>query len=443
MIWALPQDTEAEVCVVGGLLLDASKVAEVRDGVSVEDFFDPRCRAVYEAICKLVDGGASVDAVTIRPLLTAVENYDLAGGADWFSENILGGVPSAASVGIYTKQVRSAAMLRQAIQLCGAARERAFQPQTDTTDYLEWLEGEVYKLRRGLRGARLVHAGDAAGLVLAHAESILRDGSESGLMTGLASIDAATGGFQPGELIVLAGDTGSGKTALADTIARNTGADGKSVLLVSCEMMERERGKRLLQGQANVPGQYIRTPRRLQPAEWARLRQGQRDLEATGVYIYAGGTIRPSDVSLMARRVAVKEGRLDLVIVDYLQLLTPTGIAKGESYARTVGRMAWQLKTAAMELGIPLILLSQLNRAGLKEGKPPSKHDLKESGDVENHSSFVLLLHQPSKEGDSVWLKIDKSRDGAQTRWGKDRSDIVLRWRPETTSFFDDTPGQT
>ena len=438
-IVSIPSDREAELCVVAAMLVSEGCIPDVRVTLTAGDFYDHRAKAIFEAICALADAGKPCDLVTLRPLLTDRDNFDHCGGQGYI--DALQDVPSSAAVQHYAGQVKAASMLRQIMALGQQMQQEAMTPGADPETALGMMESGLNFLRGSGQIGQSIDLGEAVESVLQRCRDITEHGQQPGLMTGLSALDRVTGGFEAGELITLAGDTGSGKTALADTIARNAALAGKRVLLVSCEMNSRERGKRLLQAQSGVPGNFIRMPKSLQAQDWQALYEAASELAKLRLHIFARGMIRPCDIALEARRVASKAGGLDLVIVDYLQLLTPNEVIRNEASARTFGRMVWALKVLAMDMAVPVLMLSQLNRTGVKTGQAPNLHDLKESGDIENHSNAVLLLHHPADAGNSlaktVWLRVAKSRDGMVTAWPPNKLSITLGWRPEITSFYD------
>lgn len=435
---ALPQDRSAEAIIVGSMILDANCIAHVRASLTAADFFDLRARAIFGAVCRLNDDDKPIELPTLQPLLSRQEPFDLAGGQDYVEHGCME-VPDTGSHAYYTSLIKEMSILRGIIAACDASRLEALAPNANCNALASDLTETISKLIAG-QGGKSVTFREATSNVLTAAKDTADNGTPPGLLFGIDTVDRVLGGARPGELITLAGGPGSGKTALADTIARNLATTGKTVLIVSAEMTSDERGKRLLQGESGVAGQKIRFAKSLDHADWDSLYRAQATLAATKGFILSRGTIRPREILAEAKRIKSIAKGLDLVVVDYLQLLTPDDIGKGESTARTIGKMAWQMKAMAMDLAVPIILLSQLSRAGLKGENPPGMHDLKESGDIENHSNAVLLLHHPDEStpqefGRSVWLKVAKSRDGFTTNWPPYKPNISLAWYPETTTF--------
>jgi replicative DNA helicase len=437
-IAALPCDRDAEAIVAGCMILDDRALAHIRAALIPGDFFDIRARAIFGAVCKLADAGQPIELPTLLPLLTRDVAFDLAGGEDYIVNGCMP-VPDTSSHAYYTTRVKEMSILRSIIGICDSRRTEALEPNADAVVLAVDMASQLGDLIAGM-GGNSVTFSEATQAVLTTARNMVEHDTPPGMLFGIEQVDRVLGGARPGELITLAGGPGSGKTALADTIARNLALAGKTILIVSAEMTSDERGKRLLQGQSGVPGQKIRFAKSLDHSDWDSLYRAQSLLAKTSGFILSRGTIRPRDILAEAKRIKSVAKRLDLIGVDYLQLLTPDDIAKGESTARIIGKMAWQMKALAMDLSVPVIMLSQLNRAGLKGENPPGMHDLKESGDIENHSNAVLLLHHPDETtpqefGRSVWLKVAKSRDGFTTNWPPYKPSITLAWYPETTTF--------
>jgi len=352
---------------------------------------------------------------------------------------LIEGTPTTANAEHYARIVREKSIARRLIALCADTTAKAHDGPDSIARLLAEHTSRAYDLAPKDGQAQAVSLAEALDDAMAHAARV-RDGTEPpGLMTGFAAVDRAMGGFAPGDLVTLAGDTSSGKTALAGCIAANIAQAGGRVLIVSREMQARELAKRLLQSAARVHGQRIRFARGLHEEDWRELGAAAEALRGLSIAIDTrSGTV--ADIALEAGKwSATWGGPLSLIVVDYLQLMKIEA-AKGENRAGAVGRFAWGLKGLAMDLSTPILMLSQLNRAGVIQGRPPNKHDLKESGDLENHSNAVLLLHRPADARPdpfgkfAVWCKVDKARDALVTPWTGPGA-VRLAWQPAYTRF--------
>lgn len=444
----LPIDKPAEQITLGSMLRTGDVVPKVRGILAPADFYLRQHQLVCQAIFDLAAAGKPLDiaavAMELRDRgqldeLASVE--DGIGGADYLTK-LYDETPSPWAVDHYAGLVKRKAQARAAISLLHEIEPELWDPQADAGDVLNGLQVRIYDLvcRDGRGG--VVTLGDAVGKVLERAERVNRGEEPPGLMTGFAEIDRATGGFGPGNLVTLAADTSTGKTALATSIAENVAGDGGPVLYVTREMEDEELAKRHLQADSGVEGWRIKFARALEPDDWTRLVTSAERLKALPVEIDTRSTT-VADVAVHARMLGAKYNRpLALIIVDYLQLMDyASAVANPRAgLAHQVGRFVWQLKGLAMDLGTPILLLSQLNREGVKRQGPPTMHNLRDSGEIENHSNVILLLYRPpdampAEDGSlEIWAKVAKARDGFTTAW-EGTSDIRLRWYGAITRF--------
>jgi len=448
ILW--PQDHAAEAACLGTVLQDGAE-AVVGLGLDTADFWTPEHAELWRVLVEMARAGQGIDLVTVsgellrRGLLDRIgrDKTDV-GGKDYLIDlTEAGGLQAAA----YAETVRECARRRRLIQAGRRLADRAAAPGRDTAAAIaaETLS-ELADVgnRRDRRGA-VVSAGQAVGEAVAHADAVARGDVPPGLMTGFRGIDVATSGLQPGDLWVVGAGTSVGKTAFALAVAAHAARAGEPVLIVSAEMTARQIGFRLLAMTSGVErGRLARG--NLDEHETSARDAAQREIAAWPLDILAkAATV--SEIRVRAGLAAARRGRLGLVVADYLQLLPPES---GDTRAQQIGGIAWGLKTLAMDLPSPVLLLSQLNRAGLRaadDTRPPALIDLKESGDVENHASVVLLLHLPADPVPDtagavpIWCRVAKARDGMVTPWPAPRGrdlvpgSITLRFRPECVRF--------
>lgn len=433
----VPQNLEAEICVLGSVILKPDALADVAY-LDADEFFRPAHRSIYQALRQLQADGKPIDLVSLSAELKRLNVLEQVGGNEYLVE-LAEGVPSACNAEYYASEVRDAAIRREAIVACGQAIQDLYGHEP-TQELLDALLGRLGASVRQKDHEKVLTVGQAAEMALEAARTAADGGPTKALKTGFASLDKATGGYLPGELWVVGGATGCGKTAFADSMTLNLARGGAKILICSAEMMSVERGKRLLQSESQVAGQRIKLPKNLSPEQWTELLRAQERLSKLAIGIYAKGSMTAADVCLQARRTSLEFDGLDLVVVDYIQLLTPEN--KAETRARAVGDIVWALKRLAMDMPVRVMALSQIRREGLKSGKPPSMYDLRESGDIENHANVVVLLHRPEnvpEDQPEVWAKLAKARDGIVTPWPDTypypRSCILLNWHAETTTF--------
>lgn len=432
----LPHDAEAEQVTLGAMALDTTARNVAAEILDATDFYMPKHRILFTAIIDLAASG-DVDLVLLSAALKQRGELEKIGGNDYLFE-LVEGTPSTANARHYAQLVKDKARLRRLIALCCEA-ERASYAGLATADELGGkLLQDLYGLATKQDNATMTLAA-AEGEALAHAEAVHTGNIPPGLMAGYAALDKPIGGFQPGELIVLAAGTGVGKTALACNISEHIAADGGPVLYVTREMGPRELGKRFLQARSGVAGQRIKLGD-LDTDAWTALHEARAASEPYAVTLDTrSGTV--AAIAMRARACAAGYGRpLALIVVDYLQLLSPPADVAREHSARKVGEIARRLKLLAVDLGTPILLLSQLNRESARDGRPPKLHQLRESGEIEQHSDVVILLHRPDEgDGDTgiapqVWAQVAKARDGMTTPW-EGPGQVRLTWRAEITRF--------
>lgn len=367
------------------------------------------------------------------------------GGAEYLGE--LGDYAFLSSnLEYYARQLRAKATLRSLLLLGNDISTSAKAPNADPQGLAEQYQQRLCELARPDNDhADVVTAGAAVDEAIARADRIAAGQESPGLMTGFQGIDDAVGGFQAGDLITVGAGTSVGKSSFAQTVAARVADDGGAVLIVSAEMPRMSIGGRLLQIVSGVSGGRLRTGNLNECEIESRAKARERIAKwRLGIYDHPATV---AEIAARSRVLATQWGGLSLIVVDYLQLLRPSG---GDTRAQEVSQVAWGLKQLAMLLACPVLMLSQLNRAGVRQAddeRPPSLHDLKESGDVENHSNTVLLLHRSNRAMPDtagavpIWCKVAKARDGAITPWpapaGKPEitGSITLRFRPELTRF--------
>lgn len=454
----IPADITLERHVLGILLVHgAEALVSVQHLVMPENFYTPAHAQLVAALLAMLQEGKPITPVTIvvelrhNGILDKIgQDPTEAGGIDYITQLAEYSGFDITNLRYNAEELHKLAMLRSMISTGAKMTSDAKAPGADAFELVERFTTELYDLHRGRTGGpgEVVGAGEAVKAAIARADRIAAGEESPGLASGFAAIDRATGGMQPGDLWTLGAATSIGKTALAHSMAVHVARNGGAVFIVSAEMGRESVANRLLQAVSGVSGGRLRTGN-LNEQELEARQVAAEEIAAWHLAIFDRSATAP-EIAIRAKMLAARWRRgLSLIVVDYLQLMKPTA---GDNRAQQVGGIAWGLKQAAMDLGCPVLMLSQLNRAGVKPGiaddeRPPSLFDLKESGDVENHSNAVLLLHRsaravPDTAGAMpVWCKVAKARDGMVTPWpaaaGKPPmpGSITLRFRPELTRF--------
>jgi replicative DNA helicase len=391
-----PQHLEAERGVLGSILLDNEVMHDIVVFLRTEDFYRDAHQVIYAAIRELYDKNKGIDAVTLVEELKLRGQFEQVGGDDTLTE-IVTSVPHAANGKYYAEIVKQKATNRQLIESATEIIRDGYSNQFTAQELLESAERKVFAIAEDqVRGDTLELKDvvkQAMDLIAVRAES--GGHAVTGLATGLIDLDAITQGFHPGQLIIVAARPSMGKTALALNICDHAGINLKvPVLFVSLEMGSQEIGERLLCARSRVDGHKLRTGVGLGNEHFKQLGKAYNEMCTSGtVYIDDTPARNMMQIAASARRVK-RRREIGLIMVDYIQLVDSDD--SRDSRQEQIAKISRRLKTLARELKVPIVALSQLNRAvESREDKRPRMADLRESGAIEQDADMVLLLHRP------------------------------------------------
>lgn len=400
----LPHNLEAEQALLGALLTDNRALENVGDIVRAEHFFAPVHQRIFDAVSKMVDRGQNADPVTLKPYFEKDAELEERGGAQYLAD-LAASVVTVINAPNYAKFIRDMATRRELISIGNDLVNEAFESDIDVSaqDCLEGAEAKLFQIGESGQGDRgFVTMRDATAAAIELAEKAFKsDGHVTGVTTGLKDLDKKLGGLQPSDLIILAGRPSMGKTALATTIAFNAadayrksgGTEGGIVGFFSLEMSADQLATRLLSDLAEISGDRIRRGE-FSKDDFHRLAEQSTHLAQVPLYIDDTAALSITAVRTRARRMKRKHG-LDLLVVDYLQLLRGTGSRQSENRVLEVSEITRGLKAIAKELAIPVIALSQLSRAvESREDKRPQLSDLRESGSIEQDADVVMFVYR-------------------------------------------------
>ena len=430
-----PQAAEAEVNLLGGVMQDSNVLSDVISLLNPDDFYQERHKIIWEVLQKLSQMNTPIDEVTLQNALEKEGKLEAVGGVEYLLK-LIESVASGANARYHAETIQKNAVLRRLINLSNEAIREAEDPTAEPDEIISKVEGSVMSLAEKQVKNSLRPAGDVVQEVLKAVEN-RRDGL-SGCPTGFTDLDRLTNGLQPSDLIILAGRPGMGKSAFALTLASNSSINyGKKVAFFSLEMGAEQLMQRIICSMAGLELSKFRAGH-LNRDEFAKLPgTASRIVQANSLYVDDNLDLGIMELLSKCRSLKRKVG-LDLVIVDYLQLMK-TG--KEENRAVAVGAISRGLKVLAKDLKIPVIALAQLSRKtedradAVRGGKTrPQLSDLRESGSIEQDADMVWFIERPfyrshdEADKNKAQLLVAKHRNGAT-------ADIDLTWIPQYTKF--------
>jgi replicative DNA helicase len=403
-----PHSVEAEQAVLGSLMLDNRTWDTIADRLLASDFYRRDHQLIFEAIAELAAKGEPSDAVTLSERLERKGQTDDTGGLVYLA-GLVRDTPSAANVRAYADAVRERSTLRQLIHVGGEIASSAYDPEgREAGEIVDEAERRVFEIAesRNKTGSGFVSLKDDLGPVIDRLDMLAQHKGElTGVSTGFTRLDQMTAGLQKGDLIVIAGRPSMGKTTFAINIAENAafGPKKAKVGVFSMEMSREQLAFRMISSLGRVDQTHLRVGN-IGDEEWSRINSAIAMMKSAQIFIDDTGALTPTDVRARARRLKREHG-LDLIVLDYLQLMQVAGTK--ENRATEISEISRSLKALAKELAVPLIALSQLNR-GVEQrtDKKPVMSDLRESGAIEQDADLIMMIYR-----DEVYNK-DTTRKG-------------------------------
>lgn len=415
-----PHSIEAEQAVLGGLLMNHAVWENISESVSEHDFYRLEHREIFHAIVILQEQDQVYDIVTVAEWLENHQKIDAVGGASYIAK-LTAMTHGVSNINAYAKIIRNRSILRQLIQATNKISEDIFNPQGKTNaQILESAEKAIFAIseQESVRHKSYSFIKDLVVSAMEKIDELFhRDNHIIGVSSGFDSLDEKTAGLQAGELIVIAGRPSMGKTALAINIAEHAVIKEKlTVAVFSMEMPGESLAMRMLSSLARVDQQKIRTGR-LQDADWPRLSSAVALLQDAKLFIDDTPALTPLEISTRCRRIHRDCKGIDLVVVDYLQLMQVSGT--NENRATEISEISRSLKAMAKELNVPVIALSQLNRSlEQRPNKRPIMSDLRESGAIEQDADVIIFIYrdvvynEDTEEKGKAEILIAKQRNG-------------------------------
>ena len=388
-----PHSEEAELAVLGSMLSSKDAVSKSIQWLTPDVFYKDAHGKIFAAMELLFDKGEPVDTVSVIDLLKKNKELESVGGT-YFVTGLVESVPTAAHVERYSKIVMEKALLRSLITLSHSIAKEAYEDSQDVADILDTVEQSIFSITQNRLKGGFTQINDIVVDALEKLEIIrASDSSVIGVPSGLLDLDDITSGFQDGDLIIIAGRPGMGKTALALSMIRNAALEADvGVGMFSLEMANHQLAMRLLCAEARVDSHFVRTGK-LPAKLWKNLGLSAGDLEKAPIYLDDSPALTVLELRAKARRLKA-EHNIGMIVVDYLQLMQgPRGVENRQQEISVISR---SLKALAKELSIPVVALSQLSRAVEQRAeRKPQLSDLRESGAIEQDADVVIFLNRP------------------------------------------------
>ncbi|MBM7557606.1 replicative DNA helicase [Halanaerobacter jeridensis] len=429
-----PSSEEAEKSTLGSMLLDREAIPTAVESLEPEDFYWQKHATIYNAICQLFDKGDPVDLVTLSEKLREEDKLEEIGGASYIT-SVVNSVPTAANIKHYAEIVEEKSILRRLIKTSNQISKLGYKDEGEVDDLLDQAESLIFEVSE----KRSVKEFSGIKDVLMDTFDDLEELHETqedvtGVPTGFRDLDKMTSGFQESDLIIIAARPSMGKTALALNIGQYAAVEeDTSVAIFSLEMSKSQLVQRMLCSEAQVNSHRLRTGQ-LRDTDWRRLSQAAGRLGESDIFIDDTPGITVMEMRAKARRIKAEHG-LDLILIDYLQLMQGSGGA--ESRQQEVSKISRSLKGLGRELNVPVVSLSQLSRAvEQRNDKRPQLSDLRASGSIEQDADVVAFIYRdeyynPDTEKKGITeIIVGKQRNGPV-------GTVELAFQKEYTKFVD------
>ncbi len=413
-----PQALDAEKALLGAIMLRPECMYDITDLVSSASFYVDKHRIIYQAMHDLFSKSDPIDVLSVSARLKATKDHDRIGGSSYLAD-LVNTVPATTNVNHYADLVQKAATLRSVIHAADKIAELGYDESRDIEEVLDAAEKSIYDITNAPSSHKFVSMREELGTAWERIDHLHKSDSEHrGIPTGFRDLDNLLAGFQKSDLIILAARPSMGKTAFALDIARQTAIQhGTTVGIFSLEMASQQLVDRMLSAEARVDAWKLRTGKLTTDQEFEQVREGIDRLSSAPIFI----DDKPANNILAMRSVArrlKREHGLGLIVVDYLQMMAPTGKHSGDSLVQQTTEISRSLKTLARELEVPVLALSQLSRAVEQRGGKPRLSDLRDSGSIEQDADVVMFIHREDKvnrdmeKTNIAEILIEKHRNG-------------------------------
>lgn len=433
----LPHSIQAEQSVLGSALYGSEQLAAAVSDLTVEDFYDPKHRLIYDSILSLTERNEVCDILTVTDYLESNSQIGQAGGYEYIA-SLPDKTPILANYPQYIEVVLNHSEKRQLIFALDEIISLCYSSNEDASTLIQLAAQKIYQIRESSDNIGFERIGVVLRERIRELEERASGKALQQLMTHYPSIDSIVGGLRKGGLYILASRPGVGKSSLSLNIGHNVASfENATVAIFSLEMSKAEVATRILISRSLMPLQKLETLRMKDEASWQQIGKALGDLYNKKIFIDDRSAITAMEIHARCRQLQLQQS-LDLVIVDYLQLMgSASRRSLAENRQQQIAEISRTLKVMARELDVPVIALSQLNREIDKSGRQPRLADLRESGSIEQDADVVMFLHKPadgdedfSEEVMDVEFIVEKNRQG-QTR------KTILEFKPELMTFYE------
>lgn len=416
-----PQDVEAEQAILGSIMLKPECINDILDSISSQCFYAQKHRIIYETMLELFSKSDPIDLLTLTSKLKEKKLIEKVGGSGYLTE-LVNTVPSAANVVYYSEIVQKKFLMRNLIDAANEISQLGYSEHEEIGELLDAAEKRVFAVTNLLNASDFVSLTDELNEAYERFESLHNSDTDlRGVPSGFKALDHKLSGFQKSDLILLAARPSTGKTALALDIARKTATEyNHAVLIFSLEMSSQQLVDRMLAAESRVDAWKLRTGKIRSEKEFSQLRDALDRLSKAPIYIDDTPANNILKMRSIARRLK-RDKDLKLILVDYLQLMVPSGrFRNSDSMVNQVTEISRSLKQLARELEVPVIALSQLSRAVEQRGGKPRLSDLRDSGSLEQDADVVMFIHredranrnEKSDQTNIAEILIEKHRNG-------------------------------
>ena len=434
-----PQALDVEEAVLGAMLIEPSVIDEAMEELRPSCFYDPVHRMIFEAMTALVNEHAAIDIITVSTKLTALGNLEAIGGPVTLV-NLSQKIGAAANIEYYIRILKQKNIQRELISASHRILKDSYDESVNVDDLIDTAQSQIYDAIQDNTRKDVQEVGSLINTALNDIQEMQGRTGLNGVPSGFPSLDRITMGWQPSDLIILAARPSVGKTAFSLNLARNAAVDHNiPVAVFSLEMSAIQLVKRLMTSESGLPADKIKGGVPLETYEWQQLEMTLSNLSKAPLYIDDTPSLPLTEFRSKAKRL-VKQKKVRLIIVDYLQLMQGPADLRGMR-EQEVAAISRSLKATAKELNVPIIALSQLSRQAVQREKgngKPMLSDLRESGSIEQDADMVLFIHRPDVLGlsetpegrETTYIIIAKHRNG-------ETGELPMRFKAERVKFVE------